>query len=409
MNTYQTFLGGWLLFGLAALAPAQPDSVPAATDTGSATLQVEALKSVEQQKKRIGKLFEKVLPTLEKTRTLVDRHEELPDSTLLPFSADKKSNQLQINKFLDQAIDMLELSSVTDYRQRIRMIQENVKQSHAQISEYRRKRISSPKKSDLSSLERANPFISTVEYYDEQIQELEAKIKEDEGEQKLVKQEFKKALNDIGLKVTDEEVDSLLSSVSGDDFVSMVVVFDNVKQLTTQLQSLTDESGEDLDVAKRYYGMYLVMVQVMDRLQHTFVEDITNDHIPKLKEYAQQAQDNITEAQKLIETSGGDIEILQSNMFSNDVTYKAANLYINYLKEHAQTVKMENEQTKKNLATASNTYKTVKLSSQVSTRMKVGRQNFESLMRLKVPVVREFGNDAIRKEFQRMTEELRQE
>ena len=297
---------------------------------------------------------------------------------------------------------------MTDYREQIRASQKSVKDSYGLISEYRRKKISSPKRSELTNLERANPFIKTSEYYDEQIQKVEASIKEAESEQKAIKLEFKQALTDIGLQVNDEEVESLLSSVSGDDFVSMVVVFDNVKHLTTQLQGLTDESGEDLEVSKRYYGMYLVMVQVMDRLQQTFVEDITNDHIPKLKEYAQQAQNNITDAQKLIDTSGGDIEILQSNILSNDVTYRAAQHYIDYLKKHAQSVKFENQQTKRNLATAENTYKTVKLSSQVAMLMKVGRQNFESLMRLKVPVIREFGNDAIRKEFQRMTEELRQ-
>ena len=69
-----------------------------------------------------------------------------------------------------------------------------------------------------------------------------------------------------------------LSSVSGDDIVTMAVVFDNIKHVTTQLQELTEQSGEALDVSKRYYGMYVVMIHVMDRIQKSFVRDINEKH-----------------------------------------------------------------------------------------------------------------------------------
>lgn len=51
--------------------------------------------------------------------------------------------------------------------------------------------------------------------------------------------------------VTDDSLDALLESVSGDDLINMGVVFKNVKTVTTQLEKLTNQSGEHLDMAQR--------------------------------------------------------------------------------------------------------------------------------------------------------------
>jgi hypothetical protein len=187
----------------------------------------------------------------------------------------------------------------------------------------------------------------------------------------------------------------------------MAVVFDNIKHVTTQLQRLTEESGEALDVSKRYYGMYVVMIHVMDRIQKTFVRDIHEKHIPKLEEFASKADQNINQARALIEVDGGEQELLEANIASNELTRATAKLYIEYLHRNADLIAAENARAQKNLATAMNTYDTVKLSSDVAALMNTGRRDFEALMKLQVPALREFNNEAIRKEFQRMTAELR--
>ncbi|MEL7338356.1 MAG: hypothetical protein AAFN70_19365 [Planctomycetota bacterium] len=44
--------------------------------------------------KRLGELFENVLPTLDQTRELVDRHSDLPDNSRIPFKLDKQANSV---------------------------------------------------------------------------------------------------------------------------------------------------------------------------------------------------------------------------------------------------------------------------------------------------------------------------
>ena len=356
---------------------------------------------------RIGKLLDDVLPTLDKTVERIDVHDSLPEKTINPFDTDKMSNRNSINALLDAAIDALEVSEVTGYRQRIRDVQASIRQSHTLISEYRRKRLSASNASELGRIDKVNPLVKSREEFDELVKSEEKQIKSNEAELEKLKQAFASHLNRIGLVIDEDGVDSLLGSISGDDFVSMVAVFDNIKQLTTQLQALTDESDESLDTAKRYYGMYVVLVQTMDRLQNTFIQDVETDHIPRLHEFAAQAQQNIDEARHLIKTGGGDADVLRANIISNQTTQQAAQIYVQHLQDSARTVARENKQIKRNLATAQNTYKTVRLSSDVALLMQTGRRNFEALMRLKVPTVREFGNEAIKKEFERMTLELR--
>lgn len=373
----------------------------------SNVLRAQDAEAVKRAEQRIGQLLDDVLPTLDKTVGRIDVHDDLPEKTINPFDTDKMSNRNAINALLDDAIQVLEVSQVTDYRQRIRELQTNIRDSHTAISEYRRKRLSAPNASEQGRIDKVNPLVKSREQFNELVEEEEKRIEDNEAELARLKKEFTAELNKIGLVIDEDGVDSLLGSISGDDFVSMVSVFDNIKQLTTQLQALTDESGESLDTAKRYYGMYVVLVETMDRLQHTFVQDVETEHIPKLREFSLQAQENIYEARQLIQSDGGDAEVLRANIVSNETTQKAARLYIQHLQDSARMVARENKQTKRNLATAKNTYNTVRLSSDVATLMQTGRRNFEALMQLQLPTVREFGNDAIKKEFERMTLELR--
>ncbi|MCD0461216.1 hypothetical protein [Roseiconus lacunae] len=361
----------------------------------------------DSAKQRIGRLLEAVLPTLEETRVLVDQHADLPDSSSIPFRTDKQSNSAAINELLDEAIVALSLSEVSDYRQQIRQATEAISQSQEKIADYRRQRLSAAWAKDQSQLEKVNPFELSKEAIDEQIKSEQDSIEQQREQLAALKKTFAEELTRIGIEVDEASVDSLLSSVSGDDIVSMAVVFDNIKQLTTQLQELTEQSGEALETSKRYYGMYVVLVHVMDRIQKTFIRDINTVYIPKLNGFSDQATKNIQQAQVLIKAKGGDVETLRGNIESNELTRHTAKLYIEFLEQNAEQIATENKRAQKNLATAMNTYDTVKLSSDVAKLMNSGRRDFDALMKLKVPSLREFNNDAIRKEFQRMTGELR--
>ena len=365
----------------------------------------EELKKKEET--RIGRLFEKVVPTLDQARKLIDGHDKLPKRRFLllrPFADDQQSNEAETTELLDEAIEMLDSSPLRDLWKELHSVKRQIRKAHHKLAEYRQRRVSAPREKEIGLFDRA--FVSTKEDYDELIDEEETEISANERQIENLKNGVVKELKALNLEVDRDALESLLSSVSGDDFVSMIALFDNIRHLTGQLQSLTEQSGEALDIAKRYYGMHVVLVKIMDRMQQRFISDIDKEHIPRLQTYSKEAEKNVSQALDLIRKEAGDEEILRSNIESNQLTLRAAKLYTEYLLNNADLIREENKHVKKNLSTALNTYKTVKLSSDVSRLMKTGRQNFETLMQLQIPPLREFRNEMLRKEYQRMTTEL---
>ena len=131
----------------------------------------------DRVRKRLGDLFESVLPTLDQARELVDRHASLPDISRVPFTSDKQSNSAEINELLDEAIEILGISEVSDYRQRIRDSNAAISTSHANIADYRRQRVSASWAKDQSQLDKVNPFELSKEALDERIESEIAEIK----------------------------------------------------------------------------------------------------------------------------------------------------------------------------------------------------------------------------------------
>ena len=151
--------------------------------------------------------------------------------------------------------------------------------------------------------------------------------------------------------------------------------------------------------------MYVVLVRILDRVQKNFISTINDNHLPRLKLLAKQADNNVKNAEYLLK-QGGAKEILSANIKANQTTRKAADHYTFYLKQQVDLIEYENMQIEKNLAIAVNTYETVKLSSDVASLIQAGRKNFETLMQLRLPYLREFRNEVMNKEFKRMTQTL---
>ncbi len=375
-------------------------SVAAATDAGAGD---DAASPGRDG--RFEKMFARVVPKLKEALPLVSRHDTLPEDTFL-FGPDKESNRKKIAAILDQAVGVLDSSKVTNLREEIRTLQRKLGKAREKLAAARRKRVSAPSEESLGLLDKANPFLTTREAYDQRIKETNKRIDRLKKRLEKKKRRFAEALRSMGLEVDRAAVDSLLGSVSGDDFVRMTVVFENIKKVTEQLQTLTEKSGEALDPAKRYYGMYMVLVKTMDHTQKTFIQRVREKHIPKLKTFVSRAKKNIQQAKRLIETGKGRKKALRRNIQSNRTTRKAARLYIRYLQQQAERVARENKEVAKRLATAKNTYKTVKLSSDVATLIENGRKRFDKVMSLELPAFRAFENKRVREEVRRLTTKL---
>ena len=373
-------------------------------------------KAGEAAREAASATFGKVLPVLEKALALFDRQKDLPDKGLSYVPAivgdriapSKHSYQKSIDELLDDAVALLKVSPVTDCRDKIEALKETIRTSTGNMDRYKKARVSAPVEKNDTLTDRWNPFHDTKESLDKKIAAEEAAIK-DCGEQiAALKSAFGKGLVEMGMTVSDDLVESLLSTVGGGDFLEMGVVFDNLKNVSGCLRELTEKSGEAPEVSRQYYGIYLILAQVLDRTQTSYVKRVEGELIPQLDRLGEKAGANIRNAKQLIASNGGSIDTLKKNIESNELTIKAVNGCTALLKSNAEMVKKQNENTVRIVATAENTYQTVDVGANVGQLIATGTKEFDAIMNLKLPELRDFNNDALRKEYERLNLQITQ-
>lgn len=360
-------------------------------------------EAAAQQDAEMAKFFEKSHSALDNALAEFDDAQDRPANSELPFydivSKTKESQAKKVEGYLDVAGEALGISSISNRRIKIAELKETILQKRKNISVYRRKKISAVESS-------YSPMTTTKSGYDKKIASAEEEIANATDTIAEEKTKLVSDLERIGMKLDAKSIDNLLDSITGDEFMRVSIIFDNAKKFAAELERLTNESGEDLETAKKYYGVYLMLLQTVSRLQEKFVENVDNEYYPKLDTFADKARENIADAKKAIRL-GGDEAVLNNNIESNRMTYDAAMFYKQGLAEQKHQMMLANLETKKSILTAANTYKTVALSKDVAELMAVSRRAFDSITGLAVPDLRPFENQKMKQAFSEMTRELR--
>ena len=373
-----------------------------ALSSGNLLAQTEELR--RQDEAKTAAFFEKAHAALDEALEMFDDQNRMPGEEDLAFydflSRTKESQQKKIEGYLDEAAAALGISDISKRRDTIAELREQISETRQQLTVYQRKRISAPEKMGY------NPLTTTKAGYDKKIAAARKSIQQAEDQIKLEKSRLVVQLNGIGMQLDSETVDILLESITGDEFVRVSIIFENAKQFALDLERLTAQTGEDLDAAKKYYGVYLMLLKTVDRLQTKFVENVDNEYYPKLDAYAEQAKQNISEARRAIKL-GGNKQVLENNIENNQITYDAAMFYKQGLAHQKHQMMMANLECKKNILTAANTYKTAALSKDVTALIATSRRAFESITSLSVPDLRPFDNLKMKEAFGRLTQDLR--
>ncbi|MCB0354711.1 MAG: hypothetical protein KDD64_14340 [Bdellovibrionales bacterium] len=346
----------------------------------------------------VGRIFQDIYPRLEKTLGLVNEQKELPNSSW--FGSDKADKQEDIDELLTSAVGALELPDIARYREDILSAEQKISDSRARIAEYRRAKLGAPKESSLG-LDNI-PFLTTQKGYDSKIESEEEAIERYSHFIEETQLDFLSRVQSLGIDISAEQFEILLSTINGEDFLQMSLAFETIKGITDQLQLLTEQSKEDVETARRYYGMYTVLLRILNHMQQKFMGDIEEKHLPQLKKFEETANANIEEAREAIK-SGGDRELLEQNIESNTVTLRALDLYRDYLKQQKREIAALNKTVQGQILTADNTYNTVRLASELVRVLQSNVKNFEALKKLKPPHLSGFENQKLKEEISKLT------
>ena len=270
---------------------------------------VNDARSLVEEDQGFERVWRDVVPKLDETLILEERADELPESAW--FGADQVSNRAEIEDLLDDTVEILSTSPVQRFRDRIRAIEDQIQRARSDIADYRQRRISAPGE---------GAFKRTVSDYGELIAERESDIERMDGELEDVKREFAESVRALGVELSDEQVEFLLSTVVGDNMVDLGILFDNARSVTDQLERLVAESGEDLQNARRYYGMYVVLLRALRRMHERIEEAIGEDYVPQIDSIISRAQALGVETQRLQRESPAKRDLLASNLQAQRLT-----------------------------------------------------------------------------------------
>ena len=339
--------------------------------------------------------------TLSDALSLRDRQETLPASSW--FGADRTSNARKIDELLDRALEILAQGRAGDLRRQALELRTEIPKLRLEADGLRNQRISAPESSRL-------PWVKTRTKIDERLSELDGEIADRERALSAVNAQLAEALRGLGLQLDDRQIDILLSSVTGDDLLQNAVVFSNVRAMVEKLAELSREDRDNLEINRRYSGLYLVLNDLLIHTQEELVRRIDGKYKPRLVEIGREAEALRKEA--LARGSQAGYSDLQKKSFalnaeSNAMTLRVAELYTRLLDSQRKGILDNLADLRRNRDLAENTYRTVRSSGDLRNLIRSGLELFDSIHALSMPEILPFENEAIRREFEEINKRLR--
>lgn len=400
MTRYAYLLSGLIMFAAVASADVVEETLQQADAFWDKTVEY-AGATLDRARRLWGEehpedtqLWGDLIPRLDEIIALQDRQRQLPESAW--FGDDQASNTEDIDALFDEVANVLVGDNTLGNR--MRELTTLMAANRQAIVELKRRKMTAPSDS---------MWRKTVGDIDEEIAERETLLAEQQQAMADLHTETAAELREMGLEIDAEGLDFLLSTVVGDDVMEMTLAFEQVRELTEQLERLTLESREDLATARRYYGMYAVLLKTLDHMHATLLDRIQTDYRPRIDDIGSRARALQQETRGL--NARNPSKVLESNLAAQQLTIEAAERYAEYLKGQERQVAASRQRLSQDIAVAQNTYETVKMSGDLVALMQDSRHLLDNLFRLQVPPLQIFENLEMKREFQRLTSALRQE
>ncbi|BDF78714.1 hypothetical protein HMPREF7215_0475 [Pyramidobacter piscolens W5455] len=346
--------------------------------------------------------WENLTGTLDEATVLREKQKRLPESSWL--GADQQKTGAKIAKLLRRAQGILLSSETLKLADRSEEIKERLPRLYQRIEEYKNKRIGAPQKS-------YNPFVKTVKDCEETIAAAEKDVERLRDELAQIREAIAAELRGWGLKLTDAQADVLFSSVVGDSLLRNAVIFENVKGVTAQLTQLMAQNKDDTSIARKYYGMYVTLIDVLLDTQHGFVNKIDGEWRPQVRKISEGAAASLKEARAALnrsDFSAAQKAIFRSNAASNEMTVKAAEQYLKLLDNQKASVQNCIRSIERDREVAANTYATVQHISDMNAVVQSSMQLFDMLAAMQLPEIQAFDSSGVRREFDEITRRLQQ-
>lgn len=211
-----------------------------------------------------------------------------------------------------------------------------------------------------------------------------------------------------GVELDRQQAEVLLSRVDAGDIMRMTTIFYIISKMTEQFAEAKLQSGENLDVTKKYYGMYIALLELQMYIQEEYLSRLKSQYIPGIAGIREGAVELNKETRAKAKSSDAKHKPLyEKNLESQAFTLEVTRIYREALIADAEKVTQARVMLGQHHDVAENTLKTVQVSSDLSALMTQNEGLYHEVMALQVPDLVPFENLQMQREFEAVTARLR--
>lgn len=322
----------------------------------------------------------------------VDLRDELPN---LPrsawFSRDQVSQQEDIDDLLDDAREILLSKSSRDMLVQIQKLDGKINGIKSEIAEVNKDLILHPDRRQKC---------------EERINELTLRRNELRRDLLSLKREVMVELRSWGITVPDAALEPFFKSVTRNSIIDNAVIAGNIAAVVKNFEAMMQV---DEDNARRYYGMYMVLLDVQIRCYRGFVAQCDGIWCVRLDNAINKIQydhliANEGEADPRFSTAQRDQ--YKRNRRTNETYLRAVRAYRENLERQRNAVASKMQETERMREVALNTYETLGNAALLRDMMHTSAEAFEAVMKLDLPDLAAFNDADIVSEFEGITKRL---
>ncbi len=348
---------------------------------------------IEAQKaEQLRQIWGKTLRRLDEVRELDGRIETAPESRW--FGEDRQSLRAERNDVFATLARLLEDPHILEERAHIERLQREIDTAAGEIAELREHRVTAVGK------ER--------DEIDDEIAEIESEIAAYRRAIAAARANLLKRFRAAGLELNDAQLTALLARVDADDLIGMAVTFETLKAITARLMQLMEASDEDLRQARRYYGMYVAMLEFVLYMQQSYLDKLEQSYLPRIRQVLADTRRVQSESLRLLSNERAEARkaIVRRNLEAQQLTLKVARLYRRELEAQKARVEQARDVVRRDWRVAKNTYDTVRIGADLVRLMQVSQEAFTAVMDIQIPEIRPFENLQMQRKFEELSRQI---
>ena len=343
------------------------------------------LESTPDSKIDIEQKFYELRLFVDDLTELKEKERKAPKFALL--SKSKKDYRIKMDEVLKELEPILFDGEVMGYSTKIRKAQVQIKSLRSEIFDLKEKKL-------FADLDDKDEFDGKIVKRVKGVKSLETLIGK-------LEYDLMKKFHRLGIDLSIEQVRVVTKRVDGDDLAHTLAVFDITRQISSKLAELMENADYDPEYARRYYGIYVVMAEMVLYSQRVYAKRINEIYLVALDQLERDIQDAINFAEQSIskQKNEANVKILKQNIESNKFSNEVVDMYREILLAQEENLKKAMKDSKNNVDVAYSTFDTVTISSNLVNLIDTTQDEFNKVMNMQIPQIVPFENKILEERF----------